>query len=166
MHRCEICLQDFTQRGVLMRHIRTVHGNPQYQCALCGTSFTRITLYNTHIKSQEGCPHCQHICCGKRALTHHVKVMHGKKPQPVPVIHECERIPDQTQLFETSNQPPTSVYDNQDNMQVEIPDKIFTAVDVNTGLFFIDFVVVALYNSRFKKNVMLYPSTIYTHTFL
>ena len=50
MHSCKICLATFTQRWILMRHIRTVHGEPQYRCSLCDTTFTRIERYNAHLK--------------------------------------------------------------------------------------------------------------------
>ena len=149
MHRCEICLGVFTQRSNLLRHIRTVHGNPQYQCALCETTFTRVQYYNEHIKNRESCPHCNLTCCGKRALYSHVKVVHGEKPHPVPVIREWERIPIQPLIsaMGTSHILSAAVrkkcnhiytdsdghYHTQDILWEDIPDNIFINTVTTTG---------------------------------
>ena len=128
MNRCGICGNVFSQRWILMRHVRTVHGEPHHRCALCDETFTRIENYNAHIKRQEGCPHCHHICCGKRALSRHIKVVHGENPT-TPVIQEWERIPDQARMLQSQNSP----IERDEDLWEEIPDEIFLAADANTG---------------------------------
>ena len=49
-HNCYICDSNFSNKALLLRHMKTVHeGKRPFQCDLCDTSYSRIETLTKHI---------------------------------------------------------------------------------------------------------------------
>ena len=79
---CNYCGKQFSGKGNLKKHIRSVHEKLRYPCDQCEYQAVEKRLIKFHIQSKhEGvtypCPHCDHRSKTRSTLYYHNKKMHS-----------------------------------------------------------------------------------------
>ncbi|KAL8582644.1 hypothetical protein ACOMHN_028709 [Nucella lapillus] len=81
--QCNICGKEFSDQGVLKKHIRVVHTEKTFSCGVCGVSCSRPSSLQTHMETHDanrprpfGCQFCEKRFFNRKDLRKHERHVH------------------------------------------------------------------------------------------
>ena len=90
-HICKICGKGFVHKHYLSEHMDYHTGERKHQCPICGKRYQSTSTLAKHVERHKGershkCPHCSKCFLVHVDLRSHVRIVHEKTGQGIPLF--------------------------------------------------------------------------------